>query len=300
MASADFSFALTKELSPGKVLFLSLHTVRLYLARLDGLWASLRPASLPPVRGLSADSCSYGQRFVPRFLRLGRAACAPRLPLCGSLRLPPSVPVSTLQLTRNSPCWAHEPMDSSMGVGPQRPPPAPKLFHSQRLSTDGRAPAPTGGGDVQGSARKDVVFGAARVYLWPCQGQNGNPSLGGPEPFELSAGRNGRQGSTTSQLSFVVSVICTTKGGSGGSRTWNKALAMQMLGLESGGSMRKILYSSGDPFRQCDVCRYGHFCRHTASGDQEACASRKGPRDTSWIAGVGASEKQGKVAGAAW
>ena len=24
--------------------------------------------------------------------------------------------------------------------------------------------APTGGGDVQGSARKDVVFGAARVY----------------------------------------------------------------------------------------------------------------------------------------
>ena len=107
MASADFSFALTKELSPGKVLFLSLHTVRLYLARLDGLWASLRPASLPPVRGLSADSCSYGQRFVPRFLQLGRAACAPRLPLCGSLRLPPSVPVSTLQLTRNSPCWAH-------------------------------------------------------------------------------------------------------------------------------------------------------------------------------------------------
>ena len=73
----------------------------------DGHGASLRPASLPPVRGLSADSCSYGQRFVPRFLRLGRAACAPRLPPCGSLRLPPSVPVSTLQLTRNSPCWAH-------------------------------------------------------------------------------------------------------------------------------------------------------------------------------------------------
>ena len=73
----------------------------------DGHGASLRPASLPPVRGLSADSCSYGQRFVPRFLRLGRATCAPRLPPCGSLRLPPSVPVSTLQLTRNSPCWAH-------------------------------------------------------------------------------------------------------------------------------------------------------------------------------------------------
>ena len=34
MASADFPFALTKELSPGKALILSLHTVRLYLARL--------------------------------------------------------------------------------------------------------------------------------------------------------------------------------------------------------------------------------------------------------------------------
>ena len=122
---------------------------------------------------------------------------------------------------------------------------------------------------------KTWCSGQRGCILWPCQDQNGNPSLGGPEPFELSAGRNGRQGSTTSQLSFVVSVICRTKGGSGGSRTWNKALAMQMRGLESGGSMRKILYSSGDPFRQCDVCRCGHFCRHTASGDQEACASRK-------------------------
>ena len=35
---------------------------------------------------------------------------------------------------------------------------------NQRLGADGRARAPTGGGDVQGSARKDVVFGAARVY----------------------------------------------------------------------------------------------------------------------------------------
>ncbi len=34
MASADFPFALTKGLSPGKALILSLHTVRLYLARL--------------------------------------------------------------------------------------------------------------------------------------------------------------------------------------------------------------------------------------------------------------------------
>ena len=37
-ASADFRFALTKRLSPGKALILSLHTVRLYLARLG--WIS--------------------------------------------------------------------------------------------------------------------------------------------------------------------------------------------------------------------------------------------------------------------
>ena len=30
--------------------------------------------------------------------------------------------------------------------------------------------APTGGGDVQGSARKDVVFGAARVYTFTVPG----------------------------------------------------------------------------------------------------------------------------------
>ncbi len=72
----------------------------------DGHGASLWPASLPPVRGLSADSCSYGQRFVPRFLPLAPTV-ARVVPPCGSLRLPPSVPVSTFQLTRNSPCWAH-------------------------------------------------------------------------------------------------------------------------------------------------------------------------------------------------
>ena len=68
----------------------------------DGSRASLRPASLPPVRGLSAGSCSYGQRLVPRFLQLGSRR-SPRRPPCGSLRLPPSVPVSTLQLTRKQP-----------------------------------------------------------------------------------------------------------------------------------------------------------------------------------------------------
>ena len=36
-----------------------------------------------------------------------RAACAPRLPLCGSLRLPPSVPAGSFHPARISPCWAH-------------------------------------------------------------------------------------------------------------------------------------------------------------------------------------------------
>ncbi len=57
--------------------------------------------------GLSAGSCSCCQRFVSRFLRLGRATCAPRLPLCGSLRLAPSVPAGSFHPARISPCWAH-------------------------------------------------------------------------------------------------------------------------------------------------------------------------------------------------
>ena len=51
----------------------------------DGFRASLWPASLPPVRGLSAGSCSYGQWFVPRFLQLGLAASALRFPTVTSI-----------------------------------------------------------------------------------------------------------------------------------------------------------------------------------------------------------------------
>lgn len=46
MASADCSGALTPELSPGKVSELSKRAVRLYLMRLDGLWASRVPSQL--------------------------------------------------------------------------------------------------------------------------------------------------------------------------------------------------------------------------------------------------------------
>ena len=65
-------------------------------------WASRWPARLPPVPGLTADSCSCGQRFVPRFLQLHLAATP-----CGSLRLPRSAPVGSFHPTRSSPCWAH-------------------------------------------------------------------------------------------------------------------------------------------------------------------------------------------------
>ena len=95
MASADFSLALTGELSPGKVLILSLRAVRLYLVRLGmdfGLrggqhayrpYAASLPICVPTVEGLFP--AAFG--FWP----------------CGSLRLPPSVPVSMLQLTRKQP-----------------------------------------------------------------------------------------------------------------------------------------------------------------------------------------------------
>ena len=60
----DFSSALTREISPGKVQNLSPRADRLYLMRLDDLWASLLVASLPPAPGLAAGSCSCGREFV--------------------------------------------------------------------------------------------------------------------------------------------------------------------------------------------------------------------------------------------
>jgi hypothetical protein len=81
---------------------LSPRAVRLYLVRLDDLWASLFPASLPPAPGLNAGSCSCGRGFVTRFFQL-RLAATP----CGSLRLPSSVPVGSFHPTRFCPCRAH-------------------------------------------------------------------------------------------------------------------------------------------------------------------------------------------------
>ena len=78
MASADFSEALTSEISPSKVLYLSPRTVRLYLTRLDGFWVSPSPAGLPPVSGLAAGSCSYGRGFAIRFLQLSPRGSALR------------------------------------------------------------------------------------------------------------------------------------------------------------------------------------------------------------------------------
>jgi hypothetical protein len=53
---------------------LSPRAARLYLTRLDDLWASLFRASLPPASGLTASSCSYGRGFAFRFFQLHLAA----------------------------------------------------------------------------------------------------------------------------------------------------------------------------------------------------------------------------------
>jgi len=107
MASADFPFALTKELSPGKVLILSLRAVRLYLARLRmdmGLrggqhayrpYAASLPVRVPTVEDLFPASFSFP------------STVARRVGPCGSLRLPPSVPTGSFHPARISPCWAH-------------------------------------------------------------------------------------------------------------------------------------------------------------------------------------------------
>ena len=66
MASADFSPVLTKEISPGKALFLSLHTVRLYLARLA--WIS----------GFAlAGALTARTRPLCRFVFLRSKVCSP-------------------------------------------------------------------------------------------------------------------------------------------------------------------------------------------------------------------------------
>ena len=91
-----------KEISPGKVQNFSPRAVWLYRLRLDDLWASLYPASLPPAFGLTASSCSYGREFARRFFQLHLAATP-----CVSLRLPSSVPVGSFHPTRFCPCWAH-------------------------------------------------------------------------------------------------------------------------------------------------------------------------------------------------
>ena len=78
-ASADFSSPLREEISPGKVQNLFPRAARLYLMRLDDLWASLFSANSPPAPGLTASSCSYGRGFASRFFQL-RLAATP----CGS------------------------------------------------------------------------------------------------------------------------------------------------------------------------------------------------------------------------
>ena len=68
-ASADFSPALTNEISPGKVLALSPRAARLYRAPFGSLRASLYLASSPRTHGLTVCSCTCGRRFACRFFQ---------------------------------------------------------------------------------------------------------------------------------------------------------------------------------------------------------------------------------------
>lgn len=103
-ASADSSRALTREVSPGKVLPLSPRAAQLYPPRIfDGLRTSPSLVGSSPAAGLAAGSCSCGRGFVSRFFR-PRLAAAP----CVRLRLPPSAPSDSFHPDRFSPCRAHE------------------------------------------------------------------------------------------------------------------------------------------------------------------------------------------------
>ncbi len=102
-ASADFSPALTGEISPGKMLILSPRADRLYLTRLGGHWASLIPASSPPTPGLTADFCSFSRGFAYRFLQLHLAVYALRFSYGCHHRLREV----RFNFHRISPCWAH-------------------------------------------------------------------------------------------------------------------------------------------------------------------------------------------------
>src|SRR5277367_3141025 len=82
---------------------LSPRAARLYLMRLDDLWASLFVASSPPAPGLTTVSLYCGREFATRFFRL-RLAATPRV----SLRLPSSVPIGSFHPIRFCPCWAHD------------------------------------------------------------------------------------------------------------------------------------------------------------------------------------------------
>ncbi len=75
MASADFSQALTREISPGKVPRLSARAARaLPDASFGDRWISRSLARSSPAPGLTACSCSCGRAFAPRFFQVGLAA----------------------------------------------------------------------------------------------------------------------------------------------------------------------------------------------------------------------------------
>ena len=103
-ASADFSLALAREISPGKVLKLSTRAARLYTTRLsETCRISLFLASSSPASCLTVGSCSCGRVFVPRFLRKAGHPALLALPY-GSVSLFPNI---SFLMFSFSPCRAH-------------------------------------------------------------------------------------------------------------------------------------------------------------------------------------------------
>ena len=124
--ASDFPPALTEEPSPGKALILFLRAVRLYLARLRMDFGFTVASTLTArTRPLCRFVFLQSKYLFPASFGFHRAACAPRLPLCGSLRLPPSVPAGSFHPARLSPCWAPWRTAPPCRVGPPDPPSAP-------------------------------------------------------------------------------------------------------------------------------------------------------------------------------
>ena len=170
MTSADFSKALTLEISPSKVLHLSPRAARLYLVRLDGVRVSLLLASSPPAPGLAAGSCSCGRGFAFRFLQLHLAATP-----CGSARVGPITslgifhPLDTAHVGRTSGGFLVAEQGGRGDGVPTLHIPATELHSSKRRAGDKKVACPSGRQESrpswQATRKSPVPMGGKKTAL---------------------------------------------------------------------------------------------------------------------------------------